>query len=181
VPSDQRQKASEAPMSAPAPDQATSPPKERQRALGPIGCPDLWPKGTLSRETIEEQERRAVANGVIAVRWCSSRYYERCDAVDHPEREQKIYTYRGNWAMEKGLMSVGPDGYTDEITAPAEEPGCRCQWVPIYHTRNLPESMLTARGLAERRKFEAVWAEMKKKHGEPKITLGAAQDSKDKS
>jgi hypothetical protein len=53
--------------------------------------------------------------------------------------------------------------------------------VYINALRDLPEAMLTERGLAERQKFEAIWAEMKKKHGEPKVTLRAVRSSKDKS
>ncbi len=78
-------------------------------------------------------------------------------------------------------MQAGPDGYADEITEPFEETGCQCSYEYIYHLRDLPEAMLTEHGLAERRKFDAIWADMKKKHGEPKITLGAVRSAKDKS
>lgn len=68
---------------------------------------------------------------------------------DHKERDQKIYTLRGNWAIEAGLMKAGPYGYYDEITSVGEEPFCRCyaQW--IYAIRDLPKGMLTAKGGAE--------------------------------
>lgn len=177
---DQRPKAPEAPSSAVAPDRTTLAPKERRRALGPIGCPDISPLPTTAVEQLRAAEAQALASGAIAAKWRSSRYYEPYGGTDHPERDHKIYTIRDNWAMQKGLMQAGPDGYTDEITAPYEETGCQCYFVYLHALRDLPETMLTERGLAERRKFDATWTEMKAKHGEPKITLGAVRSSKDK-
>jgi hypothetical protein len=177
----QRPKASEAPSSAAASDQATLHPKERRRALGPIGCPDISPLPSPSVEQLRANEAREIAKGAIAARWRSSRYYDPYGGTDHPERDHKIYTLRDNWAMQKGLMQAGPDGYADEITAPGEESRCQCYFVYLHALRDLPEVMLTERGLSERRKFEAIWAEAKKKHGEPKITLGAVRSGKDKS
>jgi hypothetical protein len=178
---DQRPKASEPPLSAAAPGRSTLRPKQRQRSLGPIGCPDISPLPAAAVEQLRAAEAKAFASGAIAAKWRSSRYYEPYGGTDHPERDHKIYTLRDNWAMQKGLMQTGPDGYTDEITAPGEESGCQCHFVYLYALRDLPETMLSEHGLAERRKFDAVWTEMKRKHGEPKITLGAVRSSKDKS
>jgi hypothetical protein len=122
-----------------------------------------------------------IEKGAIAAKWRSSRYYDPYGGTDHPERDHKIYTLRDNWAMQTGLMQTGPDGYTDDITAPREETGCQCYFVYLYALRDLPEAMLTERGIAERRKFEAIWAAAKEKHEEPKITLGAVRSGKDKS
>jgi hypothetical protein len=68
---------------------------------------------------------------------------------DHAERDGKFYAVRGCWAIEKGLMKVGPAGYLDEMTQPGEEVFCRCfvQWV--YAIRKLPQDMLTALGKTE--------------------------------
>ncbi|MBM2767071.1 hypothetical protein [Burkholderia anthina] len=178
---DQQPKPSEAPLPAASPDRTTLPPKERLRALGPIGCPDISPLPTPAVEQLRAAEAQALASGAIAAKWRSSRYYEPYGGTDHPERDHKIYTLRDNWAMQKGLMQAGPDGYTDEITAPHEETGCQCYFVYVHALRDLPEEMLTEHGLAERRKSDAIWAEMKRKHGEPKITLGAVRRAKDKS
>lgn len=85
--------------------------------------------------------------GAIAGEWHShwrqTNYNYR---VDHKERDLEIYTIRGNWAEEAGLMHPGPAGYTDEITQPAEEVNCRCFYRYIYNLNRLPQAMLTEKG-----------------------------------
>ena len=89
----------------------------------------------------------ATDGGAIAGRWHSQwRRRGYSYRVDHKERDQKVYAIRGNWALEKGLMKAGPDGYTDQITKPAEEVYCGCSYQFLYNLRDLPESMITARG-----------------------------------
>lgn len=68
---------------------------------------------------------------------------------DHKQRDGRVYALRGNWAMDRGLMKVGPAGYYDEITSVAEEPYCRCtaQW--LYALSALPNDMLTVKGRTE--------------------------------
>jgi hypothetical protein len=89
----------------------------------------------------------AEGTGAIAAIWHSNwrqtnyKYRE-----DHKERDLQVYTIRGNWAQEKGLMKVGPAGYTDEITQPAEEVYCRCWYQYIYNLNRLPQAMLTEKG-----------------------------------
>lgn len=89
----------------------------------------------------------AVDSGAIAAIWRSQwrragyQYRE-----DHKERDAKFYAIRGNWAMQKGFMKVGPDGYTDEITKPGEEVYCSCSYQYVYSLGKLPESMLTVKG-----------------------------------
>ena len=61
------------------------------------------------------------------------------------EFDGKVFTIRGNWALEKGLMNKGA-GYTDEIIRPAERPFCRCAYTYFYALRDLPDSMLTTKG-----------------------------------
>lgn len=65
---------------------------------------------------------------------------------DHKERDGHVYTMRGNWALDKGLMKVGPDGYYDDITAVGEEPFCRCYATWLYSLGKLPKDMLTRKG-----------------------------------
>lgn len=67
---------------------------------------------------------------------------------DHKERDLLVYAVRGNWAMQKGLMKVGPAGYTDQITKPSEEVFCRCFYQWLYNLTDLPSDMLTAKGRA---------------------------------
>jgi hypothetical protein len=66
---------------------------------------------------------------------------------DHKERDELVYTLRGNWALADGYMKVGPAGYTDQITQPAEEPYCSCSYRYIYNLTALPEYMLTLKGI----------------------------------
>ncbi len=98
----------------------------------------------------------AVDGGALAAEW-HSRYRElNYDyREDHKERDGNIYTIRGNWALEKGLMKVGPAGYTDEITQPAEEVYCRCKYRYIYNVSKLPKDMITKKGEAELARVKA--------------------------
>ncbi len=89
-------------------------------------------------------------SGAIAVRWHSNWKQPGYDfREDHKERDGKWYTIRGNWALEEGLMKVGKNGYSDEITQPAEEVYCSCSWVWSRNLRKLPDDMLTAKGRAK--------------------------------
>jgi hypothetical protein len=92
-------------------------------------------------------ETYAMGTGAIAGMWHSNwRQLHYNYREDHKERDQKIYTIRDNWAMERGLMKAGPAGYTDEITKPAEEVFCRCWYQYIYLLDRLPREMLTEKG-----------------------------------
>jgi hypothetical protein len=89
----------------------------------------------------------AEGTGAIAAMWHSNwRQVNYKYRPDHKDRDQQIYTLRGNWAQERGLMKPGPAGYTDEITQPAEEVYCRCWYVYIYNLNRLPPVMLTEKG-----------------------------------
>ena len=66
---------------------------------------------------------------------------------DHKERDGHCYAIRGSWAISQGLMTKG-DGYTDEMTQPAEEVFCRCNYRYVYALRDLPKAMLTQKGQA---------------------------------
>lgn len=92
----------------------------------------------------------AEGGGAIAARWHSNWRQPGYDyRVDHKERDQHVYLIRDSWAAKKGLVKPGSAGYTDQITQPAEEPFCRCSYVYLYNLRQLPESMITAKGKAE--------------------------------
>lgn len=99
----------------------------------------------------------ATDGGAIAAtwhsRWRQAGYNYR---EDHKERDQLTYAVRGNWAIERGLMKPGPNGYTDDITKPAEEPFCRCTYRYVYALRDLPADMLTAKGRAELQRVRVV-------------------------
>lgn len=88
--------------------------------------------------------------GAIAFRWHSNwRQTGYNYRKDHKERDQLVYLIRGSWAQLQGLIKPGPAGYSDKITSPAEEPFCRCYGEYLYNLRDLPEDMLTKKGLDE--------------------------------
>lgn len=89
----------------------------------------------------------ATDQGAIACKWFSHwRQPNYNYREDHKERDQHIYLIRGSWAQDKGFVKPGPNGYSDEITQPAEEPFCRCRWVYIYNLRDLPDDMVSNKG-----------------------------------
>lgn len=94
--------------------------------------------------------------GAIAAKWLSHWKQAGYDyREDHKSRDGLVYLARDSWARKEGLVKVGPEGYMDDITQPAEEPFCRCKWVYIYHLRSLPEEMLTAKGKEALKKARA--------------------------
>ena len=67
----------------------------------------------------------AMDGNAIAAKWHSNwRQLNYNYREDHKERDEKVYAIRDNWAMKEGLMKAGPNGYTDQITQPAEEVYC---------------------------------------------------------
>ena len=92
----------------------------------------------------------AEGGGAIAARWRSHWREQNYDyREDHKDRDQVIYLIRGSWADQKGYVRTDrKDGWTDDITKPAEEPFCRCYYVYLYHLRQLPPDMLTEKGRA---------------------------------
>lgn len=89
----------------------------------------------------------AETSKALAARWNSQWQRVNYDyREDHKERDKNVYVVRDNWAIQKGYMKVGPAGYTDEITQPAEEVYCRCTYTYIYGLRSLPDALLTDKG-----------------------------------
>lgn len=90
----------------------------------------------------------AVDGGAIAAEWHSPwrrpGYQYR---KDHKEMDEKVYAIRGNWAIEKGLMKPGPNGYTDQIVAPGELPMCSCSLTYLFYLPSLPLDMVTRAGM----------------------------------
>jgi hypothetical protein len=91
----------------------------------------------------------AMGGGAIAGVWHSHFRQPGYDYREpHKNIDGQLFTVRGNWALEKGLMKPSPNGYTDEIEQPAELPFCRCYYQWVYHLSALPADMLTVRGRA---------------------------------
>ncbi len=92
----------------------------------------------------------AVGGGAIAGCWHSNFRQSGYNARhSHKERDGKYYLIRNSWAHDFGLVKPSIDGYTDQITQPAEEVFCRCQYRYVYAIRDLPEEMITAKGREE--------------------------------
>jgi len=88
----------------------------------------------------------AVDNGAIAARWHSHWRQMNYDyRKDHKERDDKIYAIRDSWAVKEGYINP-VNGYTDDITSPGEEVMCRCNYVYLYHLRQVKD-LLTKKGL----------------------------------
>lgn len=89
----------------------------------------------------------AVDGGAIAGIWHSHWREAGYDfRPEHKARDGKFYVVPGNWALDKGLMKLAGHEYTSQITAPGEEPFCRCYLEYVYTLRDLPDDMLTAKG-----------------------------------
>jgi hypothetical protein len=92
----------------------------------------------------------AKGNGALAVIWRSNWRQANYDyREEHKERDGKVYAIRPNWAIERGLMKAGPDGWYDEITSFGQEVFCRCYGTYVYAIRDLPDAMITIKGRAE--------------------------------
>lgn len=98
----------------------------------------------------------AEGSGAIAAKWRSHWRQANYDyRKDHKERDGEVYLVRGSWALEKGLIKPAGRKYTDQLTQPAEEVSCRCQYEYIYSLRKLPDEMLTQKGRDELERVRA--------------------------
>lgn len=81
----------------------------------------------------------ALDGGAIAAIWHYSQADEEGEfqkTYDHRQRDNREYAARDNWAIGKGLMQPGSNGYLDEITLPKQEVGCCCYRVFVYPARS---------------------------------------------
>lgn len=105
----------------------------------------------------------AMDNNAIAVIWHShwrqAGYNYR---KDHKERDLQVYLLKDSWAAKAGFIKVGPAGYYDAITKPAEEPFCRCSGQYLYTLGAIPEDMLTEKGKAELLRVRNVVSQIRK-------------------
>jgi hypothetical protein len=102
--------------------------------------------------TASLSEILATDGGAIAGQWRSNWRQPGYQAREpHKERDigKDIFLVRDSWAHKAGLVKPMPGvGYVDEIERPAELPFCRCYYLWKFGLRDLPESMLTAKGKA---------------------------------
>lgn len=98
----------------------------------------------------------ATNGGAIAMVWHSHwRQANYNFRPDHKERDGHAYLIKGSWASEAGFVKPGPDGWSDSITQPAEEPFCRCYATYVYTLGGMPSDMLTAKGREELARVKA--------------------------
>ncbi len=100
------------------------------------------------------KEMEAIDGGALAIVW-NTRGCDGDDAPDHKSRNGCCYAIQGNWAAEKGLMTVGPHGYYGDISGIAQEHYCQCSATWVFNLRDLPEAMMTAKGKAELERVRA--------------------------
>lgn len=91
----------------------------------------------------------AVDGGALAGIWRHVHQAGYDARPEHVARDGHWFTIPGNWAIEKGLMKVGPDGYTNDIEMPAEFVFCRCRYQYVHSLGKIPASMLTRKGEEE--------------------------------
>lgn len=85
-------------------------------------------------------------NGAIAAVWHSRHSAGYDNRPEHLKRDGKVYFIRDNWALSKGYAKLAGHQYTDEITQPAEEIYCSCNYVYLYGIRDLPQECITIAG-----------------------------------
>ena len=115
-----------------------------------LRCLTKWTRlfYTLKAFSLASEIQRVfiLENGAIAMEWNSHWRQLNYDYREtHKERDGKVYAIRGSWAVKEGLINKGA-GYTDEMTATAEEIGCQCYGNYFISPSELPEEMLTQKG-----------------------------------
>jgi hypothetical protein len=73
---------------------------------------------------------------------------------NHKQRDSLVFAVRDNWAIIKGLMRVGPNGYLDEVSRPSQEAGCMCRLQWVYSINRLPANMVTEKGHSELKRVQ---------------------------
>lgn len=117
---------------------------------------DIYKRGSFAAEV--EYVFKLESNPIAAV-WRYSSLDEEGEyqkTYNHKQRDGHVYTVRSNWALQKGLMKVGPDGYLDEISRPCEEVGCSCYLQWLYSLSDLPTCIVTEKGISELKRVRAL-------------------------
>jgi hypothetical protein len=132
-------------------------PRELRAAASEIAKPIAQLKYERRRVAIDQGQKLnaavahvvAMGSGAIAGIWHDRGEHDHgYDArPEHLARSGKLFLVRDSWAMNEGLVKkIGAVKYTDEIEQPAELPFCSCTYEYVTAPRDLPESLLTAKG-----------------------------------
>jgi hypothetical protein len=92
----------------------------------------------------------ARGGGAIAVKW--NHIVPRPSYQSRPEHlamDGKVYALRNNWALERGLMKAGPDGYYEDTDGFGTLVYCSCWGTYLFSLGQLPDDMLTNKGCEE--------------------------------
>jgi hypothetical protein len=120
----------------------------------------------------------------IAAIWHYNPIAEQTDypkTYDHKRRDGLVYAVRGNWAIVRGLMNTGSNGYLDEISRPSQEIGCMCHLQWVYSVSLLPTNMVTEKGFSGLKRVRALMqtesgTEKPRTAAEPKTRPGGLKD-----
>lgn len=118
----------------------------------------------------------ALAQNPIAATWEYSNLDEQGEykkTYDHQHRDGRVYAVRGSWAMENGLMKVGPAGYLDQISMPGQDIGCMCRLSWVCMVLDLPGDMITTKG---NMKLDGAWSVIQAQ-GQPEKQQPAKPDA----
>ena len=107
----------------------------------------------LKKISIEEGKQ----SGAIAAKWDAQVHNVKqemqewademcCQFPGHKERDGNLYAIKGNWALQKGLMTEGTGVVDLEDESLFEDEGCICCFRYKQGLRDLPYSMLTEKG-----------------------------------
>jgi len=92
----------------------------------------------------EVRDFLTLCSGAIAMIWHYSPWG--CLVPSHKDLDGQWYAVRGNWAIQKGLMQVSPNGFHDEVKKRRRELGCMCTSQFVFTFTRLPQDMLTPAG-----------------------------------
>lgn len=106
----------------------------------------------LKKISIEEGQ-----SGAIAVKWDAQVHHVKqemqawademcCQVRGHKERDGTLYAIKGNWALQKGLMTEGAGVVDLDEESLFEDEECICCFRYKQGLRSLPYSMLTEKG-----------------------------------
>ena len=92
----------------------------------------------------------SIQAGAIAAIWMDRGVHDPSyDArPEHLKRSGTMFLVRDSWAQNDGLIRKGGLQYTDEIEQPAELVYCSCAYQYVTALRDLPDTLLTAKGRA---------------------------------
>ena len=91
----------------------------------------------------------AEQTGAIAAKWRHVHQSGYDGRPEHEARDGVWFVLRESWATQRGYMKHGP--YSDSVPQPGEEVFCRCWWEYADSLVDVPDELLTVKGLEAKR------------------------------